>query len=159
MAQRAIPEEINRHFEAALALLRRDLLRRLVNEAELCIKFGQATAAAILAGIALEELSSLSAQEATQTLEPSFKALRELLSRSGHTTERAQKVDRKVVASMVAVLRTLLNELDRPDVTLRNPATRSNALASIRGKYAFVPTSVEDFLSRKREDTDLENPG
>lgn len=33
---------------------------------------------------------------------------------------------------------------------------RDAGLRSIRGKYKFVPTSVEEFLKRKHEDLDLE---
>lgn len=33
---------------------------------------------------------------------------------------------------------------------------RQEGFRSIRGKYRFVPTSVEEFLQRKHEDLDLE---
>lgn len=157
MAQGAISDEINRHFEAALALSRRDFLRRLISEAELCIKFDQASAAAILAGIALEELSSLSDLTVVQTREPRLEAWRELRNRAAHPAAREHEVDRKAVAAMVTEIRALLDEIDRPHATLRSSTLSQNALTSIRGKYVFVPTSVEDFLRRKREDIELEN--
>ena len=56
MAQGAISDKINRHVEAVFALAKREILRRLVSEAELCIEFDQISAAAILAGIELKEL-------------------------------------------------------------------------------------------------------
>lgn len=150
-------DEINRHFEAALALSRLDFLCQLVSEAELCIKFDQASAAAILAGIALEELSSSRDLKFVQTSEPSLQAWRQIRNRAAHPAVPGNEEDRKAVAEMVKGIRAILDEIDRPDVTLRRSMLSGNALMSVKGKYAFVPTSVEDFLKRKREDVELEN--
>jgi hypothetical protein len=157
VAQGAISDEINRHLEAALTLSRLHFVRQLVSEAELCIEFGQVSAAAILAGIVLEELSSLKELRMVQTLEPSLQVWRELRNRAAHPVTHEADVDRKAVAAMVTGIRALLDEIQNPDPTVRSSTPSANALTSIRGKYAFVPTSVEDFLRRKREDIDLEN--
>ncbi len=157
MAQSAIPDEINRHLEAALSLSRLGFIRQLVREAELCIDFDQISAAVILAGIALEELSSSRDQRVVQALEPKLQHWRELRNRSAHPVTRGQELDRKAVATMVTAIRTLLNEIGSPDLPVRRSTPVRNALTSIRGKYVFVPTSAEDFLRRKREDMDLES--
>jgi hypothetical protein len=157
MAQGAISDEINRHLEAALSLSKLGFIRQLVSEAELCIDFDQTSAAVILAGIAVEELSSSRDQRVVQALEPKLQDWRELRNRSAHPATREQELDRKAVAAMVAALRTLLNEIGSPDLPVRKSTPPRNTLTTVRGKYVFVPTSVEDFLRRKREDTDLEN--
>ncbi len=56
MALAAIPDEINRHFEAALVLSKRDVLLRVLREAELCLQAKALAAATILAAVVLERL-------------------------------------------------------------------------------------------------------
>ena len=155
MAQGAISDEINRHLEAVLSLSRLGFIRQLVSEAELCIDFDQTSAAVILAGIALEELSSSRDQTIIRALDPKLQDWRELRNRSAHPAIRGQGVDRKAVAAMVSAIRRLLDEIGTPDIPIQRSI--SNALTRIRGMYASVPTSVEDFLRGKREDIDLEN--
>ncbi len=155
MAQGAISDEINRHLEAVLSLSRLGFIRQLVSEAELCIDCDQTSAAVILAGIALEELSSSRDRTIIRALDPKLQDWRELRNRAAHPDIRGQVVDRKAVAAMVSAIRRLLGEIATPDIPIQRSTL--NALTSIRGKYASVPTSVEDFLGRKREDMDLEN--
>lgn len=92
-----------------------------------------------------------------QALEPKLRDWRELRKRSAHPAAGGQELDRKAVAVMVMAIRTMLNGLDSSDSTVRRSTPMQNALTTIRGKYVFVPTSVEDFLRRKREDIDLES--
>lgn len=40
----------------------------------------------------------------------------------------------------------------------QNELPLKDALTRIRGKYAFVQTSVDKFLQRKHEDLELEDP-
>lgn len=156
VAQGAISDEINRHLEAALSLSRLAFIRQLVREAELCIGFDQIGAAVILAGIALEELSSSRDERVVEALEPKLHDWRELRNRAAHPARSERELDRKAVANMVTTIGTLLNEIDSPNVPVRRSTPLQDALTSIQGKYVFVPTSVEDFLTRKREEIDLE---
>lgn len=156
MAQGALSAEINRHLEAALTLSRIDFVRQLVSEAELCIEFDQTSAAAILAGIALEELSSSRDKTVIQAIEPNIHGWRELRNRAAHPATSGQEGERAAVAAMVTGIRDLLSDIEKPDVAVGSSMHVLNALTSVPGKYVFVPTSVDDFLRRKREDTDLE---
>jgi hypothetical protein len=157
MAQGAISDQINRHVEAVLALSKRDILWRLVNEAERCVELDQTSAALILAGIALEELSSLSDRSTIEPGRQNLEAWRELRDRASHPASGEYKVDSKAVAAMVTGIRAILDQIeglrDRPP----SFALSDTELTNIRGKYAFVATSVDDFLKRKREDLEPED--
>ena len=157
MAQSPISEEIDRHVEAVLAVSKREILWRLMSEAELCIDFDQTSAAAILAGLALEELFSVGDSRINEQPQQIIQAWRELRNRAAHPASRGNEVDPKAVAAMVMGIRAMLGPImgshDRPQ---HHPVT-GDALTRVRGKYAFVPTSVDDFLKRKREDVEFEN--
>lgn len=156
MAQGSISNAINRHVEAVLVLSKHDILWRLITEAERCVQLKQVNAAAILAGIALEELYSSGEPNVVAQSAELIEAWRDLRNRAAHATS-SQDVDTEGVAAMVSGIRIILeqteNNRDDPQSTARSEA----AAITIRGKYAFVPTSVDDFLKRKREDLELEN--
>jgi hypothetical protein len=157
MAQGAISEKINRHVEAVLALSKREILWELVREAELCVEFDQTSAAAILAGIALEKLVSGSYSNMAQQGEQTVQAWRQLRNRAAHPASLASDVDPAAVAAMVMGIRGMLDQIEESQDGPQSSPSADNPLTRIRGKYAFVPTSVEDFLKRKREDVNFEN--
>ncbi len=154
MAQSAISGEINRHVEAVLALSKREILLRLLREAELCIELEQVSAAAILAGIAVEELHRFSDLSVLRQHEQSFDVWRDLRNRAAHPASDRLEMDAKLVAEMVSGIRILLDQID---TTQNRYPNFGEHLTKIRGKYAFVPTSVDDFLKRKREDLEREH--
>ena len=82
---------------------------------------------------------------------------RVLRDRAAHPAAYGQEVDRKAVAAMVLATRTLLDGMDQPPAALVGSDRPYDEFTSIRGKYVFVPTSVEHFLRRKREDMALED--
>lgn len=157
MAQGAISDEINRHVEALVVLSKRDMLRRLLREAELCVELEEVSAAAILAGIALEELALLSDPNILRQYERSFETWRELRNRAAHPAPREQQIEPTALAAMLTAIRAILDRIDGPQERQRRHSPPESELTKIRGKYAFTPTSVNDFLERKREDIELEN--
>ena len=157
MAEAVISDEINRHVEAVVVLSKRDILLRLLREAELCIDLEQVGTAAILAGVALEEVYLFSDASVLRQHGPSFEVWRELRNRASHPAVGSEEINREAVAAMVTEIRTLLDEIDPPQSRRRWSPRLENEITKIRGKYTAVPTSVDDFLKRKRQDLELEN--
>lgn len=155
MAQAAISDEINRHVEAVLVLSKRDILWRLIIEAELCVELQQVSAAAILAGIALEELSSLG--DLNMVRAGTVDAWRDLRNRVAHPASSQEEMDPKAVAAMVSGIRAILDQTEETHWKINGTPRPEATVTKVRGKYAFVPTSVDDFLKRKRQDLELEN--
>lgn len=156
MAQGTISDAINRHVEAVLVLSKHDILWRLITEAELCVQSKQVNAAAILAGIALEELFSAGEPNIVRQSADRIEAWRDLRNRAAHATS-SQDADAQGVAAMVSGLRMILDQAEGIRGNPQSTAHSEAAAVKIRGKYASVPTSVDDFLKRKREDLELEN--
>lgn len=152
MAVSALSDEIHRHLEAALALSKRDILLRLLHEAETCLQRKEVGAAAVLAGVLLEEASLLSEPRTLKQNEAVLNLWREIRNRAAHPSPREPEIDEQSVQQMLIGLRTLLDAVQSTPPPFHDEA----ALPKIRGKYAFVPTSVDDFLLRKQEDVDLE---
>jgi len=153
LSHAAISDEINRHIEAVVVLSKRDILLRLLREAELCMRLEQVATAAILAGIALEELYLLGDPGILRHRER-LEAWRELRNRATDPASGGQEMDPDIVSAMLRGIRALLDQMDVPQST-PSPHMESGFTA-IRGKYAFVPTTVDDFLKRKRQDLELE---
>jgi hypothetical protein len=156
MALAAIPDEINRHFEAALALSKRDILTRLLREADLCLQFEQLTAATALAGVALEETSLLVGPDALVEQEPRIDIWREMRNRAAHALPGRADLDKEKVKAMLTGVRTLLERIDRPPDGSSSFRPVEDALTKTRGKYASVGTSVDEFLKRKYDDLERE---
>jgi hypothetical protein len=157
MAVAAIPDEINRHIEAVLALSKRDVLLRILREADLCFQLEQVTTAAVLAGVALEELSLLKPQGSSDQQQEILEVWRELRDRAAHIPGDNAQVDKEAVKAMITAVKTLIQQVERPhDESTSYPLTE-DALIKIRGKYAFVRTSVDEFLKRKQDDLELED--
>ena len=111
-------------------------------------------AAATLTAIALEGIYLLTDPSIFSAHEPALEAWREL--RAAHQVAGAQDIEPEAVIAML----TGIHSCQQIDVSQgrQRPASRSQSrFAEIRGKYAFVPTSVDEFLKRKRENLELEN--
>ncbi len=151
MAISSIPEEINRHIEAVLVLSKRDLLLRVLREAELCLQLEDLTAATVLAGVALDEACLLVAPNASDEQGAYLEIWREMHNRAVHPSLDRAAPGKEEVKAMLTGIRSLLEQIATPE---SRPA--EDALAETRGKYAFVATSVEQFLKRKHDDLELE---
>jgi hypothetical protein len=156
MALAAIPDEINRHFAAVLVLSKRDILTRVLREADLCLQFEQLTAATALAGVALEEASLLAGPDALVEQEPRVEIWREMRNRAAHALPGRGGLDKEEVKAMLTGVRTLLAQIDRPSARSSSFRPVEDALTKTRGKYAFVGTSVDEFLKRKYDDLERE---
>jgi hypothetical protein len=155
MAIAAIPDEVAKHFEIALALSRRDVLLRFLQEAEVLIRSGQLAFAAVLAGVVLDEATRF-LPPAAITAEGQINVWREMRNRAAHPGSTELTIEQ--VKAMVAGIRGMLNQADeKSQLESSSLPPVEDALAQIRGKYAFVQTSVDEFLKRKREDLDLED--
>jgi hypothetical protein len=152
MTSPAISDEINRHVEAVLALSKRDILLRLLQQAERCARLEDVRAAAILAEVALEEVFLLADPAVLGTDERRLEIWRELRNRAG-----ARAVDNKAVEEMLAAVRMMLEQIDVRQGRSTPLRPVESEFTKIRGKYASVLTSVDDFLKRKHEDLELEN--
>ena len=65
-------------------------------------------------------------------------------------------VDRLPEAELGDVARLLENKANDVDARTETIEERAELVRSIRGKYAHVPTSVDEFIKRKQEDIALE---
>ena len=152
MAIAAIPEEINRHIEAVLVLSKRDVLLRVLREADLCLQLEDFRAAIVLAGVALEEALLLVALKASDEEASVVEIWREMRNQAVHSSlDRAESRTEEVKAMLTGV-GALLEKIARPR---SRPA--EDALAKTRGKYAFVGTSVDKFLKHKHDDLEIED--
>jgi hypothetical protein len=157
MALAAIPDEINRHIEAVLALSRREVLLRILREADRCLQSEQVTAAAVLAGVALEEVCLLSGQSASDQQQETLEEWREMRDRAAHTSSADADLDKEAAKAMIDGVRALIEQAHSPQGKSTSFRLTEKALSKTRGKYAFVPTSVDEFLERKHADLDLED--
>jgi hypothetical protein len=156
MALAAIPDDINRHIEAVLVLSKRDVLLKVLREADLCLQFEHLAAATLLAGVVLEETSLLVSPDALGQLQRHVEIWREMRNRAAHPLPRRAELDTEEVKAMLTGIRTLLEQIDRQQGKPTSFRAVEDALAKIRGKYTFVGTSVDEFLKRKHDDLELE---
>ena len=67
-----------------------------------------------------------------------------------------EKIMQEVRTLSPEELRELREMIDR-EARSQEQVRREEALRRIRGKYAHLPTSSEDFAARKREEIEIEN--
>jgi hypothetical protein len=67
-----------------------------------------------------------------------------------------EKIMQEVRSLSPQELRELLDMINR-EATSRGRSRRDEILRQIRGKYAHLPTSSDQFAARKREEIELEN--
>jgi hypothetical protein len=138
MALAAIPDEINRHIEAVLVLSKRDVLLKVLREADLCLQFEHLPAATVLAGVVLEEASLLVTPDTLDQQQGHVEIWRELRNRTAHLVPGRAELDKEEVKAMLTGVRTLLEQIDRPRGRSISLRPVEDALTKIRGKYAFV---------------------
>ena len=157
MALAAIPDEIGRHIEAALVLSKREVLLRVLHEAELCLRVNQLAIATVLAGIVLEEASLLLDPHVLDEARDNAKAWREMRDRAAHPSPGRPELDAEQVNAMLAGVRAMLDKADVSQPRSTGLPLIEEVLTKTRGKYAFVKTSVDEFLKRKHEELELED--
>src|SRR5438105_2090877 len=108
MALAAIPDEISRHIEAALVLSKREVLMRVLREAELCLRFEQLATATILAGIVLEEASLLLNPRALDEEHENVRVWREMRNRTAHPSPDRAELNAEQVNAMLMGIRAIL---------------------------------------------------
>lgn len=113
MALAAIPDEISQHIEAALALSKRDVLLRILDEAEVCLRSEALAAAAILAAVILEEVSvlNLGVLEEEQN---NIKIWREMRNHAVHASGGRAELTAGQVERMVTGIRSMLSRTGTP---------------------------------------------
>ena len=70
---------------------------------------------------------------------------------------RDKTVEKNQVQAVIRRLRFSLEQMEKPEHESQSVQPMAEVLAETRGKYAFVNTSVDEFIRRKRDDLDLEN--
>ncbi len=105
----------------------------------------------------LEEATRLLPPDAVFNEKDQVNVWREMRNRAAHsggTQESALRVEE--VQAMVDGIRRMLSRADEKAETTFHAPSLSDALTRVRGKYAFVQTSVDEFLKRKHDDQELE---
>ena len=154
MAIAAIPEEISRHVDAVLVLSRKELLLKLLDEADNCLELGHLSAAAILGRVAAEEVNVLRDRSFSVEQQDNIGVLRRSCNQLTHrcTIEDCKKDE---VQLLLRAIRALIGDLSKTNSPPSN-LQFERLVATTQGKYAFVKTSVEDFLGRKHDHLELE---
>ncbi len=154
MAIAAIPEEISRHIDAVLVLSRKELLLKLLDEADNCLELGHLSAAAILGRVAAEEVNVLRDRSFSVEQQANIELVRQSSNQFAlPCTIKDGKKDE--VQLLLRAIRALIGDLSKTNSPPSN-LQFERLVATTQGKYASVKTSVEDFLGRKREDLELE---
>lgn len=149
MSSVTVPEEAANHLGGILLAFNREIFGSLLDEAQQLAHEGQANAAVLIAGTILEYLER---SPASQLMPPQHRGevetWRQLRNKAAHgasaTAEQAK--------ALVDGIRALLMSHEPESCTDAAELARS-----IKGKYAHLPTSADDFIRRKREDLDLED--
>lgn len=146
MGSIVVPEEAASHLAAIVLAFNRDVSGHLLDEAEELAALGHGAAAVLIAGTVLEYIerspgAGLVAPEDRHQLE----SWRRLRNQAAHGFAVAGSVEeaRQVIDGVRRILAT-------GTVSVR-------AAAGIRGKYAGVRTSSDEFIRRKRDDLELED--
>ena len=154
-----VPEEAASHLGAILLAFNREIFGGFLDEADELAGLGQATSAVLIAGTVLEYFErSPSASVLPPKHRSEIEAWRQLRNRAAHGSAGAISVER--ARQMIDGVRQILmtdSVSSGPVHPLRTEA--GAALNLIKGKYAHVATSSEDFIKRKREELELEDHG
>ena len=133
------------------------LFLRSVREAERLLRIQQPHAAMLLAGIVLDEaIRSRTTSAVADGEDDELRIWLEMRNRAAHTADAGMPPEQ--VRAMVRGVREMV---ERGGARLQGEPRSSSAdgsLDRIRGKYAFVNTSVDEFLRRKHEESELEDP-
>lgn len=146
-----VPEEAATHLGAILLAFNREIFGSFLDEADELAGLGQAPSAVLIAGTVLEYFER---SPAARVLPPEHRskiaAWRELRNQVAHGSAGTLSVQqaRQVIDGVRQILMTHSAQ--------GGPVA---APPGIKGKYAYVPTSSEDFIKRKRDELELEDRG
>jgi hypothetical protein len=152
-----VPEEAASHLGAILLAFNREIFGSFLDEADELAELGQATSAVLIAGTVLEYFQrSPTASVLPAEHRSKVAAWRQLRNQVAHGAAGAISV--KQARQVIDGIRQILMTHNVPggrEHTLRPEANAAPHV--IKGKYAHVPTSSDDFIKRKREDLELED--
>jgi len=153
-----VPEEAANHLGAVLLAFNRSISASLLDEAGELVNSGQTAAAVLIAGTVLEYVE----RSPASTLVPpahkreldSWRQLRDEVAHGSAVTLSAEQA-----RQMIESVRQIVSIHKAPPSASVQQARAhiAEAAARIKGKYAHVPTSSDEFIRRKREELDLED--
>jgi hypothetical protein len=157
MASVLVPAEAAGHLGAILLAYNRQILVRFLDEADELARLNLSRSAILIAGAALEFFESTPSAGVLSTQERrNITQWRQLRNQVAHTAvtpslEQAQH--------MVDGIRRILADACAPGESIHHFRPLPDAVRTVKGKYAHLPTSSDDFIKRKRDDLELENRG
>jgi hypothetical protein len=152
MSSVSVPEEAASHLREILLAFNRDIFGSLLDEADQLAESGQETAAILIAGTLLEYLER---SPGSDLVSPEHRAQieswRELRNQAAHGSPG---ITREAAHSIIKGVRELVlagNVGEEGNIDIVRLAR------SIKGKYADVRTSSDEFMARKRNELKLED--
>ncbi len=151
-----VSEEAASHLGAILVAFNREIFSGFLDEAAELAELGQAGSAVLIAGTVLEYFERSPVAKAHSPGYGSETAVwRELRNRVAHGSAAALSVEQ--ARQMIDGVRQILLTGDVSSRPGYSPRAEAGAVTHlIKGKYAHVPTSSDEFMARKREDVELE---
>jgi len=156
MASLPIPEEAVNHLGAMLLSFNRDISVQLLDEAEELASQGMTTSAVIISGTVLEYLErSPAVALLPDSRKSEFESWRRLRQEAVHAS--GIRPDADEVRRMLQGIREIVS--DPENVASAQEVARSGraSSANVKGKYAHVRTSADEFMRRKRQEVELED--
>lgn len=147
-----VPDQIADHLQAIQTLTRREVFSRLLDQADDLARQGYLAAAVLLAGAVVEQHTRQPLSPTSADVPASMRAVWLSLHDQATHGQLSEAVS-KEVGAMLAGVRNLLIDPEGSRTPSPLPSeTRADAIARVRGKYAYVPTSSEAFLARRAEE-------
>jgi hypothetical protein len=154
-----IPEEAASHLGAILLAFNREIFGSFLDEADELAGLDLATSAVIIAGTVLEYFErSPSAGALPPEHRNEIVAWRRLRNQAVHGAAGTLSVQQ--AREVIDGIRHILGVHLEAGVAADRPwPERAVSPHDIKGEYAYVPTSSDEFMKRKREDLELEDRG
>jgi hypothetical protein len=152
-----IPEEAANYLGAMLLSFNRDISGHLLDEAEKLASLGLTASAVIIAGTVLEYAGRSPAgiilPAARKSELEGWRRLRDEVAHDSPTRPDIEQVRRMLQG---------IREIVSFSATAAEPAPQSSGrdrafAGQVKGKYAHVRTSADEFMKRKREEVELED--
>jgi hypothetical protein len=159
MASIPVPEEAASHLGAILLAFNREIFGSFLDEADELAELGQANSALLIAGTVLEYFErSPAASALPHEHRIEIAEWRQLRNQAAHGAAGAISVQqaKQVIDGVRQIL--MSDKVSGESVRHLRPADGAHPHA-IKGKYAHVPTSSDDFIKRKHKELDLEDRG
>ena len=152
-----VPDEAASYLGAILMAFNREIFGSFLDEADELVRSGQSASAVLIAGTVLEYFER---SPVAGLLLPEHRseiaAWRQLRNRVAHGS--AGVIDAQQARQLIDDVRQILATRHVPGKTA--PDRPPSAVASahfVKGKYAYVPTSSDEFIARKRAELALED--